>query len=367
MSQKREPRRKLGHFEGPRRKLTAVSEFSEFLKDKVSVKEDNLRSIQLLTCEEAQKNVFVRWCSRTSCHGFSDFVASERWGEKLFWISCLIVSFLLVLPQLYLVILDFVEEDDWVSSTFELAQESLQFPIILLCNYNRINQTKAEGKYGLTDNNLQYINRQFHSSAMGNVAWDFNSSTSTTSWQDDMGNYQRWRDGPHSTNVSFSDLLWDLGHSCDETIFLMVYNGERVKNPCSYSAGILTPNFGKCFAIRLPDHLDPVTRSGPISGVKLVLNANLVDYETGFIGRHLDYGMAMYLYYSGNVPQEWISLAPGFHHWIEMMAEKYVVKSGRSGYFFFLSQDNPCAHGELKVLPDNRGSIEAIMIDTNLS
>ncbi len=303
--------------------------------------------------DEENDNLFTRWCARTSCHGVSDMTRARNWMERIFWITMVLASLFIISPQIYFLLRDYTDQGAWISVTYEVPKEELHLPDILLCNYNRINYTKAM-EYHLTETQLLYISRQFRNPEYVFSAWEFGNSTR----KEGAAQYKKWS-ARH--NITFQNLMQPLAHDCEETIIFMVFDGRRVENPCKFVKIRESQQLGACLFIHPPEFLGKITKHGNSNGLKLVFDTNTIDYEPDFVSRYLDYGFAMHLSYN-SYPNDWISLSSGFHHWISIRKDRTIINSNyRFSYLKFSWSKNdenaPCKENHktpLKVVSEIR-------------
>ena len=96
---------------------------------------------------------------------------------------------------------------------------------MLICNYNRFNETRAILKYKLTETNLQYLNRQFRVMS-DNLVFNYTTFSGSSNWVKEIQEYAHWKH-THGKNISFEALIRDLGHDCDVSLQkIIIKNGK---------------------------------------------------------------------------------------------------------------------------------------------
>lgn len=98
-----------------------------------------------------------QWLDVATCHGVADIHRFKRWPIRMLWIS-VIVLFLAVsqwfvivqfagiftsLRQIYEIIKDALKKPQQTTNVYARASSYTEFPLIRICNNNRINMTQA--------------------------------------------------------------------------------------------------------------------------------------------------------------------------------------------------------------------------------
>lgn len=101
---------------------------------------------------------FKHWSRRTTFHGFDDFCRTNDFRLKTLWAFVILASFAICCQQIYVACAAFITDKHWKSNLEVIySPKGLKFPLVTICNMNRINRTRAELDYELTEENFRHI------------------------------------------------------------------------------------------------------------------------------------------------------------------------------------------------------------------
>lgn len=90
--------------------------------------------------------------------GISDILNSKGCGLRTLWIIFFIFGTTACAQQLFMLISGFISDKHWRSNLESVLEpEGLQFPSLTICNLNRVNRTKAESDFKITNEMLNEI------------------------------------------------------------------------------------------------------------------------------------------------------------------------------------------------------------------
>ncbi len=215
----------------------------------------------------------------------------------------ILISFSIMSYHAYLSSCTYWQGNKWSSQVTEITSQTAQLPLITICNFNRMNRTRAKQKWDLTDDLITYLNKQFATDHAFPV--EYNETISKT--------YKEWR--RQHGDILLAELLMDLGHTCEQSLVHGALHNKFVN--CSTVAYQLDSEFGKCFTINAHGELGSTSTAGTTSSLHLLLHAGSQHYSTRIEEALLDQGLVIKVSYDDQ-PSSWISLTPGFHTWIGM-------------------------------------------------
>uniref|UniRef100_A0A914UR18 Uncharacterized protein n=1 Tax=Plectus sambesii TaxID=2011161 RepID=A0A914UR18_9BILA len=286
------------------------------------------------------------WAERTTCHGIADLAEQNHISGRLIWASILSVVFSLLAFSLYIVSTDFGTE--WTTSTSEItSSEGLPYPVITLCNYNRLRQSQIE-KYGLSPSSQSLL---FENTPTAYILGDNTSNT-----DDALQEYSRWKKAYNFTQLH--QIYQTLGHQCVDSIYHLQigrYNAKAKMDVQDWENDICNSNyvviknvmnseFGNCFQITINTtdtngELLKTTIAGKVQGVVIILNAQVEEYSKELENSYWDEGFVMQLSYDGQVTVgQWISISPGNHIHVGIQRATTTLKKS-----FLTVAPPPCA------------------------
>ncbi len=223
------------------------------------------------------RSVFQEWCKNTSCHGTIELLQSRNWLGRTCWSILILGSLGIATWQVYELILDFLNEPHYRTTTYSLDEGRLPFPNVTLCNFNRVDQRKAIA-LGMTMENdtskldPDYLN-YFYESFLGIYMLGAAQDARVLGIEARLENlkrlevkFQTWKATQNLSQASVLDLAHMLTLQCSE----MVHYCGNVLNPhvncCANATPVLTVN-GLCWALSgLAENVGEVTSIGKRGG-----------------------------------------------------------------------------------------------------
>ncbi len=166
----------------------------------------------------------------------------------------MLISFSVMIVEVYKVVDTFSTNEKWSTTVSEVHEKEVPFPVITICNYNRISKRRAEEYQMNNDVAATFFGYIVNSYPLG-----------TLIGSSDLDLYSKWR---QMQNLTYTSVLEKMGMDCAETFIRYRHPGSgRLYAGESFCNGshehtvrpIITAEFGKCYQINA---LTNVTKPG---------------------------------------------------------------------------------------------------------
>lgn len=194
--------------------------------------------ISSLDMTSLSNSVAKSWSSTSTWHGIQDYSRSQHSFFRIFWTTTLLMTTAMMIWQLYNVINNYLNSKIYVTSITSVPMESLVFPNISICNFNRVNVSRKVS-LNLSNEALAYLYLA--------LPQNYKISSATLNNTEELKlAYSQWLLSYNRT-VDVEGIFSYLGHDCQPTYLACRFGGKAFD--CCNHVNVVINQFGKCLSV----------------------------------------------------------------------------------------------------------------------
>ncbi|XP_022088186.1 acid-sensing ion channel 1A-like [Acanthaster planci] len=270
---------------------------------------ENTAEKELNTAKNKQKpNLEYEFATTTTLHGISRVAESNGARAKTLWVLVLLIAgcfYVVVTVDRVRAYLKF----DANTNVIVEFNDTLEFPAVTICNYNRFMNNK------ISEDDTKYVR---HLLELNEDLVDYEEDFNYTHIDDLFGE-----------GFNYTQFALTTGFTLNESVIRCDWKGVAYSCNALNFSSYYSPSYGQCYTFntRGDQHSHEQSQQGIGNGLQLIVDIGQSEYTETFKSGHLEAGLKFAIHPRDELPligTMGLSAAPGFHTYASMRRVRHI-------------------------------------------